>query len=602
MSHQSPLAPQPHKPATTARLVALAVATLALAGCGGGGGGGGTPAPVLPQSISGIVVDGYIAGSTVTCLEAGATVATTTTNASGAFAFSLASGQTCDTVEAAGGIDTGLTPSDPSDDVAAPHGTMRAPVPTGSASVTGLVVSPLSTLVQSLVASGASLDDAQTKVKTALGLPASFDLLKNDPASDAVLFKATSVIGQLIERTVDALAGAGGIGSPAGLAALAGSVTKALAAQLSTLTMAGLTQAPGALTPTSPLFKLLEQAAANAKADPAVAAALQTLNPTTFAALASPIVASATASMSAATSPSDVVDRANAIYDRDRAATILAMLKGLVDNATSDAQGLLGQVAAALAAADSGGADHPFSITIGSETASAVAAAGVSNYAQLASDEVTLYGQPGQATHKLADFEAGSSVTVAKELTRIAFTLQKSPVNVQLPAGGKLETSLAMQVTDATRTFQMIVDNVELSNDATNPGKVAARLLTGARLWVYGKTATSETTSPVVVALSGGGLQIVSTSAGAISFNFDRLFDAIAPSVAPGSALHTLATNRVSSGTYDVTMAIGALRVARATSPTDSTPVLADLHAVTLRAGGQSVTGHGFKGKVQVVP
>jgi len=600
MSHQSPLAPQPHKPATTARLVALAVATLALAGCGGGGGGGGTPAPVLPQSISGIVVDGYIAGSTVTCLEAGATVATTTTSASGAFAFSLASGQTCDTVEAAGGIDTGLTPSDPSDDVAAPHGAMRAPVPTGSASVTGLVVSPLSTLVQSLVASGASLDDAQTKVKTALGLPASFDLLKNDPASDAVLFKATSVIGQLIERTVDALAGAGGIGSPAGLAALASSVTKALAAQLSTLTMAGLTQAPGALTPTSPLFKLLEQAAANAKADPAVAAALQTLNPTTFAALASPIVASATASMSAATSPSDVVDRANAIYDRDRAATILAMLKGLVDNATSDAQGLLGQVAAALAAADSGGADHPFSITIGSETASAVAAAGVSNYAQLASDEVTLYGQPGQVTHKLADFEAGSSVTVAKELTRIAFTLQKSPVNVQVSTTGNLETSIALQVTDATRTFQAIIDSVALKADSS--GNVQASLLTGARLWVYGKTATSETTSPVVVALSGGGLQIVSTSAGAISFNLDRLFDAIAPSVTPGSALHTLATNRVSSGTYDVTMVIGALRVARATSPTDSTAMLANLHAVTLRAGSQSVTGHGFKGKVQVVP
>lgn len=600
MTHQSPLAPQPHKPATTARLVALAVATLALAGCGGGGGGGGTPAPVLPQSISGIVVDGYIAGATVTCRKAGATVTTTTTNASGAFAFSLASGQTCDTVEAAGGIDTGLTPSDPSDDVAAPHGAMRAPVPTGSASVSGLVVSPLSTLVQALVTSGASLDDAQTKVKTALGLPASFDLLKNDPASDAVLFKATNVIGQLIERTVDALAGAGGIGSPAGLAALAGSVTKALAAQMSTLTMAGLTQAPGALTPTSPLFKLLEQAAANAKADPAVAAALQTLNPTTFAALASPIVASATASVNAATSVSDVVTRVNGIDDQDRAATILAMLKALVDNTASDPQAVLQQVAAALETADTGGLDKAFSITIGSETASATAAAGLSNYAQLASDQVTLYGQPGQSTHKLADFEAGTGVTVASELTRIAFTLQKSAVNVQVSTTANLETSIALQVTDATRTFQAIIDNVALRDDGS--GKVQASLLTGARLWVYGKTATSETTSPVVVALSTTGSQIVSTSAGAISFNFSNLFDAITPSVAPGSALHTLATNRVKSGTYDVTMAIGALRVARATSPTDSTPVLAGLHAVTLRAGTQSVTGHGFKGKVQVVP
>src|SRR5690606_1575905 len=104
------------------------------------------------------------------------------------------------------------------------------------------------------------------------------------------------------------------------------------------------------------------------------------------------------------------------------------------------------------------------------------------------------------------------------------------------------------------------------------------------------------------VALAGSGLQIVSTTSGTISFNFDRLFEVINTSAAPGSALDTLAANRVNSGSYDVTMALGTLRVARATSPSDPAPAMAGLHTVTLHAGNQSVTGHGFAGKVAVTP
>jgi len=63
-----------------------------------------------------------------------------------------------------------------------------------------------------------------------------------------------------------------------------------------------------------------------------------------------------------------------------------------------------------------------------------------------------------------------------------------------------------------------------------------------------------------------------------------------------------LAQNRVSDGTYDVTMALGTLRVARSTSASDPAPVLAALRAVTLRAGSQSVTGYSFKGKATVTP
>lgn len=597
--------PQYLERAPILRPLALVAVTLALAACGGGGGdsdplpppGGGT-GPVQAQSISGTVIDGYIAGATVNCRKAGALVATTTTSASGAYAFNLPSGQSCDTIEASGGIDVGLTPNDPSDDVAAPHGSMRVPVPTGNAAVAGLVASPLSTLVQALVDAGSTPEAAQAQVKTSLGLPSALDLLHTDPAGDAALYKANNVAGQLIDQLVDALAAAGGIGSASGLAALADAATDALAAKLSTLTLAGLTQAPDALTPASPLFELVKQAATNAKAEPAVATALQNLNPATFAALATPIVASATADVNAATSAADVVARVNGIDDRDRAATMLAALKGLVDNTATDPQAVLDQVAAALAAAD-GGTDEPVSITIGAETANATAAGGLSNFAQLVNDQVTLHGPSGTTTATLADFESSAGVTVPHELRSISFALQKSAINAQL-SSTPMEAPLAIEVTDSTRVFQAIIDRVALSVDGT--GKVVASLPSGAKLWVYGKTATTETTSPLITTLSGPGLQIVSSAAGTISYSFDQLFAVIDSVATAGSALELLAQNRVSNGSFSVTMALGTLRTARKTSPTDATPVLAALQAVTLRAGSQSVTGHGYKGKVVVTP
>ncbi len=602
MTPESSAPPQHRKLASALRPLALAAASLVLAACGGGGGGGGgAPAPVLPQSISGVVVDGYIVGATVSCLKAGTSVATTTSDSTGKYAFALAAGQSCDTVQSVGGIDVGITPGDPADDIPAPAGAIRAPVPTGSASVANLVISPLTTLVQTLIASGASADTAQTQVRTALGLPAGLDLLRTDPAGDAALYKATVLVGQLVGQVANALAAVGGIEDAARRQALAAAANQALAARMSSLNVAALVQTPDALTPGSPLFGVIEQAATNAKGGSA-GSALASLNPSAFAAMAAPMVAAATRSVYDATSVADAVARANAIVDRDRAATVLGALASLATKApanTQETQGVLDALAAALAAADGSGTDHSVPITVGGTTVSAVVAGTLSNYALLAGDQVVLQAPLGSTTAKLADFEGGAGVAVPDELVGIGFTLQKSAVNAQFPAGATHEVSLALQVTDATRTFQAIVDKVEISVDA---GKVVARLLTGARLWVYGKTATSETTSPLIVQLAGNGLQIVSNSAGANSFSFDRLFETIGSAAAPGSALDVLATSRVKSGSYDVIMAIGTLRVARAASPTDPTPVLAGLHAVSLRAGGQSVIGYGFRGKVLVTP
>ncbi|HLS55013.1 MAG TPA: hypothetical protein VK052_03005 [Zeimonas sp.] len=590
------------------RPIALAAVTLTLAACGGGGGSdtdpppppGPGPAPVVPQSISGTVVDGYLAGATVNCRKGGTLVATTTSNASGGYAFNLASGQTCDTIEASGGIDVGVTPDDPSDDVAPPHGLTRAPVPTGSAAVTGLVASPLATLVQTLIDAGSTPDAAQALVKTSLGLPAALDLLHTDPAGNAALYKANNVVAQLVHELVSALAAAGGVANATGRHALADASFDALAARLPGLSMAALTQSPDALTPTSPLFGLVEQAAANAKADPVVATALQGVNATTFAALASPLVSSATGSVNAATDIADVVARVNQIEDRDRAAAVLGALKGLVDNTAANPQAVLDDVAAALAAADGSGADQPMSLTVGGETLAATVAGGMSNYALLLGDQLTLHSPSGSTAVTLADFESPAGVTVPQELIRVSFSLEKSAANSQLSQTTPMEAPLALEVTDATRTFQAYIDRVSLTVDAGN--KVVASLPAGARLWVYGKTATSETTSPLIVTLAGTGLQIVSTIGGTISYSFDRLFQVVDSAATAGSALDVLAANRVANGTFDVKMALGRLRTARATSPSDPTPALAALQAVTLRAGGQSVTGHGYKGKAVVTP
>ncbi|MFA7665643.1 MAG: hypothetical protein WCY32_05925 [Burkholderiaceae bacterium] len=582
------------------RPLTLAALASALVACGGGGGGGGgTPPPaVAPQSIAGAVIDGYVSGATVSCIAGGNVIATTTSDGSGAYAFDLAEGQTCDTIASQGGIDVGATPNDPWDDRIAPPGVFRSPVPTGNTSVAGLVVSPVTTLVQALVAGGATPDAAQAQVRTALGLPGSLDLLGTDPVGDPALYKATAVVGQLIEQIGDALAAAGGIADAAGRQALADAAVDAIAAQLPTLNMAALAPDADTLTPGSPLFGLVSAAATNAKSSSAsgVRAALQSLDTTTFAAITTPLVAAAASNVNAGGDVSDIVARVNHASDEARASTVVASLRDVLDQPAGDPQTVLNEVGTALAAADAGNADVPFTVTVGGTSASAIIPSGLSNYARLRDDQVTFNGPAGAATATIAEME-NPGVSVSQELTSISFTLETSVGNTQL-SSTPIVVPLAMQVVDDERTFQAIIDRVALTVDGS--GRVLANVPSGAQLSVYGKTATSETTTPLTIALSATGRTIVSTSGGTITFSFDRLFDAIGP--AASGALALLAQNRVSGGDYTVTMKIGTLRLARGTSATDPSPALADLGTVSLGAGDQSVSGYGFTGTVSVTP
>ncbi len=579
------------------RLIALAVASIALSACGGGGGGGGGTGPSGPQSIAGKVVDGHIAGATMTCLFGGAVQATTISDASGSYAFALPAGQTCDTVEARGGVDVGITPNDPADDIVRPAGVLRAPVPTGAASLANLVVSPLSTLMQSLVASGRTQADAANIVRTQLGLAPSVDPLAADPTTDLALYRAAGVVAQIIDQASAALAAAGGVTDDAGAQAIANAVTDALAASLAQgTTLAQLAAAPGTTTPTSPLVSIIAQATQAAKNNAAVGG-LASVQPETLSLVAAPFVASAANAMHTAAGIQQAVDRAGTLAGNDTIATVIGSMPDILGTAPNagQQQAILDALATAADAA-AAGSTTAASVTVGGTTKNVPVPAGLTNFAKLQNDNLQLYGPSGPGTPAtVAAFTGSPGVAIAQNLSEVGFVLEQSADGTQLAANR--EVPLAIEVRDATRTFQAIVDRVTLQQVGN---VVHASVPPNARLTVYGKTANSETTVPFEVTLTTDELPIVATTAGEIRIDIDKLFGVIGNAAANGSALDQLAQNRVSNGTFTVTVVLGELRIAHATSNVDSTPRLATAYTVTLGAGSRAVSGRGLRGTVTV--
>lgn len=146
------------------------------AAAGGGGGGGSSPAPEPapepepeptpepPVTVSGYVIDGYISGATVTrALDANSV----TTNREGFFEGLQGSG----ILTATGGVDisTGL-----------PFvGELRAPEG-------ATIITPLTTMMVQLAQQFNLNDaDAQTAIKTALGLDQRIDLVNTDPLAES---------------------------------------------------------------------------------------------------------------------------------------------------------------------------------------------------------------------------------------------------------------------------------------------------------------------------------------------------------------------------------------------------------------------------------
>jgi hypothetical protein len=174
------------------------------AGGGSVGGGSGSSSDDSPVTVSGQAVDGYIVGATVFADADGDGVldsgeAFTVTGANGSFTLTGGSGPLVLT----GGIDVSTGQFF--------KGTLTAPA--GST-----VVTPMTTVIQSLVEGGMSADAAQQAVKSAFGLSSSIDLTTFDPVvgvengvagADAILTAGIQIQNTVVQAA-SALQGAGG--------------------------------------------------------------------------------------------------------------------------------------------------------------------------------------------------------------------------------------------------------------------------------------------------------------------------------------------------------------------------------------------------------
>ncbi|MCD6679514.1 MAG: hypothetical protein LT102_02495 [Burkholderiaceae bacterium] len=570
---------------------------MTLVACGGGGSGDGADTST-PKSVSGRVVDGYVAGATVQCMQAGTAIATTLSGANGVYAFDLAAGQSCEWIESRGGLDVGVTPTDPADDIPRPNLVLRAPVSAGAASLSNLFVTPASTLVQALVAGGRSVSEAHDLVRANLGVSQATDLLATDPASDLALYRIDAARAQIIEQVSAAIAAAGAIVDDAGFAAASNATIQALAASLAAgTTLTQLEATP--LAPTSPLVALITQATSNAKADATIATRLTGVQPQTLALVSAPLVASAARQALDGASLQAVVDVAGDIAERGGAATVVGSLVDVLDEVAGagQAQAILDAMTTAAQSAAAGTSGNA-TITVGATSVVVQVPGGASNFLHVGGDTVHLYGPTGGPVDAtLAQFGSASGVTVPQNLSKVGLTLAASADFTQLAEAR--EVPLAIDIRDATgtRVVQAIVDRVRVSQDAG--GVVQATVPAGATATVYGKTASAETVSPLVITLSDTAKPI-STAAGEITIDIDRLFSIIGGVAASGSPLARLAADRISGGTFVVTLVVGDLRIAHATSSADPTPTLGVPYTVQLQSGGQAVVGYGVRGRVLV--
>ncbi|MBI3144655.1 MAG: hypothetical protein HYZ18_05185, partial [Pseudogulbenkiania sp.] len=173
---------------------AALVGVTAAASSGGGGGSGtssgsGTSGGSSTPSTTGTAIDGYLVGAKVYLIDGSDNKIDTgvTTGADGKFTIQNPNGYVIQ-IEGGTNSDTGLA------------NTMVLKAP-GSASG-DIVVTPLTTLIQSMVAAYPKLSaaDAEEKVQQALGIDGSVDLLRLDPisASNVEVQKAAVQIATLL--------------------------------------------------------------------------------------------------------------------------------------------------------------------------------------------------------------------------------------------------------------------------------------------------------------------------------------------------------------------------------------------------------------------
>ena len=236
--------------------LAFAVA-LALAGCGGGGGGDSAPPPVVnppaPQptttTLSGVVVDGYVSGATVyldlnnnNSQDTGEPSATT--GAGGQFTLS-----TTATVAQINGQRLRMTGgTDLSTGQAFTH-SMSAVVE-DAASKPFSAVTPLSSVIDGMVASGATLAQAREALVRVIGL-SSASVLDKDPLTQAAAEKTLLQKMVAMQKALEVMAMAERTAGETGSVAAMSRVSAAVGAEI--VRLAGSMPAGATLPPVAQL-------------------------------------------------------------------------------------------------------------------------------------------------------------------------------------------------------------------------------------------------------------------------------------------------------------------------------------------------------------
>lgn len=186
-------------------ILAAAASAVVLAACGGGGGSGPLASA---NAITGVAVDGYLQGATV-FLDinrngiADAGEPSTTTNLSGRYALDY-SGVTGSItglpVVVTGGVD--------SDTGFAFAGKLAAPVESARQAQ---VVTPLTTLVDAMVAQGLTADVATAKQKVAAALGLTVEQLSTDPVAAIASNPRIYTTATALQRSIQMLASANAV-------------------------------------------------------------------------------------------------------------------------------------------------------------------------------------------------------------------------------------------------------------------------------------------------------------------------------------------------------------------------------------------------------
>ena len=187
-------------------LLAVAASATLLAACGGGGGSSGVAS--IANTLTGVAVDGYLQGATVFLdmnrngiVDPGEP--STTTDLSGRYTLDysgISSAVTGLPVVVMGGVD--------SDTGFAFTGKLAAPVDSAGQAQ---VVTPLTTMVDSMVAQGLALDVATAKQKVASALGLTVDQLSTDPVAAIANNPGIYTTAVALQRSIQMLASANAV-------------------------------------------------------------------------------------------------------------------------------------------------------------------------------------------------------------------------------------------------------------------------------------------------------------------------------------------------------------------------------------------------------